>query len=258
MPTKLFISYAHEDEKYKEALTSHLSGLERSGKIDPWNDREIQPGQEWDDSIKRELEAADIILFLISSDFIASNYIHDVEIEKAMHRFERGQVQVVPIILRPCHWTSLPIAKLQALPKNAKPISSWEDQDEAWLSTVKGISSIIDRGLGKGDTKSEPEKDNNIPKESPVDTDYSFGMSQVDIAKQLVMNGKLDKALKNLLEITANGDQDAHNSLIMLSGRLSNLKKDANLGVITNEQSNLNRNRITHALLSILDEMDTL
>lgn len=104
MPKKLniFLSYAHEDEAMKIQLDRNLIMLKRSDKINVWQDRQIMAGQEWDDSIAKELESADIILLLISVDFNNSQYIWDKELKIAMERHEKNEARVIPVILRTC------------------------------------------------------------------------------------------------------------------------------------------------------------
>src|SRR5690348_17623516 len=113
----LFVSYAHEDEALCTRLLTHLSQLRRSG-VDGWYDRRITGGSEWAGQIDEHLEAAQIILLLVSADFLASEYCFDVEMKRALERHDRGQARVVPVILRPCDWQHSPFAKLQALPRN--------------------------------------------------------------------------------------------------------------------------------------------
>ncbi len=141
---KLFLSYSHQDEELKNKLATHLAPLRRSGKIAVWQDRQILPGTEWDAAIKAELAEADIILLLVSPDFIASDYIWMHEIAGAMERHERREAVVVPIIVRPCDWHDMPFAKVQALPRNAKPVTQYANQDEAWLEIVQGIKRVVD------------------------------------------------------------------------------------------------------------------
>jgi hypothetical protein len=140
---KLFLSYSHKDEELKDKLAIHLAPLRRSGKIAVWQDRQIRPGTEWDVAIKKELAEADIILLLVSPDFIASDYIWMYEIAGAMERHERREATVVPIIVRPCDWHDMPFAKVQALPRNAKPVTQFANQDEAWLDIVQGIKRLL-------------------------------------------------------------------------------------------------------------------
>jgi hypothetical protein len=145
----IFTSYAHEDEELKNEMDKYLKVLKRSGKIDTWNDRALIPGQEWDKNIMAELNKANIILLLISVDFNASDFIWDKELAEAMKRHEAGTAFVVPIILRNCKWTSMPYAKLQALPRNAKPISEYADKDAAFTEVATGIERLVDHILAK-------------------------------------------------------------------------------------------------------------
>lgn len=143
IPVKVFTSYAHKDEELREELDIHLAMIKRQPAVEVWNDRQIMAGQEWDDSIKSELETADIILLLVSPRFLASRYIYDVEIKTAIERHEKRDAIVVPIILKKCDWHDTEFAKLQALPRNAKPVNSWDDMDEAFYNVVTGIKQVI-------------------------------------------------------------------------------------------------------------------
>jgi tetratricopeptide (TPR) repeat protein len=141
-PIKVFFSYSHRDEEFKDELVKHLSVLQRQGVISGWHDRMIQPGSDWDREIDASLSSADIILLMVSADFLASEYCWGVEVQKAMQRHEAGEACVIPIILRYVDWEETPIAKLQALPKNAEPIASWVDRDQAFTNVAKGIRVI--------------------------------------------------------------------------------------------------------------------
>jgi formylglycine-generating enzyme required for sulfatase activity len=138
-PLKVFCSYSHNDEPLKDELAKHLTMLERQGITSTWHDRKIPPGKEWDQQINENLNTADIILLLISSDFIFSKYCWDVEVNKAIERHEAGEARVIPIILRSVSWQDAPFAKLQALPKNALPVKSWSNQDDAFTNVAQGI-----------------------------------------------------------------------------------------------------------------------
>jgi len=140
---KIFISYSRKDAVYLDALHIQLKGLKRSGLIEYWSNNMIIPGKSFQAEVKREIELADIIIFLVSPDFIASDYLYDIEISKAIERHENGEIVIVPIIIRYCDFQLLPISKFQALPKNAKPISTWGNEDEAWLNVLEGIKKII-------------------------------------------------------------------------------------------------------------------
>ncbi|MCU0549278.1 MAG: SUMF1/EgtB/PvdO family nonheme iron enzyme [Leptolyngbya sp. Prado105] len=142
---KVFVSYAHEDEPLRIELEKHLGSLRRSQAIAQWHDRKIEPGTEWAKEIDRNLQEADVILLLISPAFIHSEYCSSIELTQAMARHEAGTACVIPIILRPADWENEPFAKLQAYPKNAKPVTTWENRDEAFLDIVRGIRAAVTR-----------------------------------------------------------------------------------------------------------------
>jgi len=142
---EVFISYSHKDEALRNELVNHLSNFKRQGLISTWYDRKIGAGEEWKGQIDSHLNSAQIILLLVSSDFMASDYCIDIEMTRALERQESGQARVVPIILRPVDWQDAPFGKLQALPSNAEPIVSkkWGCRDEAFVDVAKGIRSVV-------------------------------------------------------------------------------------------------------------------
>lgn len=142
-PVVLFYSYSHKDEIYREELVNHLVMLQRSGLIREWHDRKILPGEEWIEQISINLENADLILLLISSDFLASKYCYDIEAKRALEKHNNGEAIVIPIILRPVTWNLTPFSKIQALPFNAQPITQWADKDSAFVSVCEGILALI-------------------------------------------------------------------------------------------------------------------
>jgi hypothetical protein len=143
-PVRLFYSYSHEDEALRDELAKHLSVLKRNGVISEWHDRRIGAGEEWKGSIDKNLEEAQIILLLVSSSFLASDYCWDVETKRAIERHDHGEAKVLPIILRPCDWQGAPFAKLQGLPKNAKAVTTWTNKDEAWTDVAVGIRRAVE------------------------------------------------------------------------------------------------------------------
>ncbi len=141
----LFYSYSHEDEELRDELEKHLKLLQRQGIIATWHDRKIDLGHEWDKTINDNLETADIILLLISANFLASDYCFNVEIKRAMQRHQGGSAVVIPVSLRHCDHTDLDFMKLEGLPKDFKPVTTWEDQDEAFTDISKGIRAVAER-----------------------------------------------------------------------------------------------------------------
>ncbi len=141
-PISLFYSYSQKDEAFRAELEKHLSLLKDQGVIEDWYDRRIEAGIDFDRVIKEKLDQARIILLLVSSDFMASRYIHDVEVTRAMEHHEAGTARVIPVILRSVDWRSAPFGKLIALPSNGKPVKSWEDLDEAFTDVALGIRKV--------------------------------------------------------------------------------------------------------------------
>ena len=140
---KIFISYSKKDTDLKDELNTHLASIKRRNRATTWDDRHIIGGELWDETIKTKLMEADIILFLVSSDFIATDYIWDNEIPLAEEQRKKGKAQVIPIILRPCQWTKLDFAKQQALPSKGVPINTFTNKDAAWLEVANGIEAVI-------------------------------------------------------------------------------------------------------------------
>lgn len=142
---KLFYSYSQKDESYRDDLEKALAMLKRFDDLQEWHFRKILPGQEIDSEIDKELENSDIILLLVSIDFLASSYCYDIEVKKAMEMHDNGQAVVIPVILRECDWkhVSSPFKKLEGLPKNGKPIKQWEDVDAAFNDITQRLKATI-------------------------------------------------------------------------------------------------------------------
>ncbi len=139
MKHKVFISYSHSDEEHMKQLYKHLSPMKNEGLIDEWNDRKILPGQKWSEEISNNLKSSSLILLLISPDFLASEYCSSYEMEVAMELHESKKAIVIPIIVRHSDWKRAPFSILQVMPKDALPVSSWKDNDEAWIDVIKGL-----------------------------------------------------------------------------------------------------------------------
>jgi len=144
VPIRLFYSYSHQDEELRKELENHLSLLRRKGLISAWHDRMIGAGDEWKGAIDKNLEGAHVILLLVSSSFLASDYCWDVETKRAVERHDRDEAKVIPIILRPCDWQGAPFGKIQALPRDGKAITSWSNRDEAFTDVALGIRRAIE------------------------------------------------------------------------------------------------------------------
>ena len=147
MAIKIFFSYAHEDEELLKRLKAQLRPLQREGLIEVWHDRDISAGTEWEGKINEHLKTAEIILLLISPDFMNSDYCYSIEMKKAIERHENGKARVIPIILDYCHWQIKPLNKLQALPQDAEPTTNtrrWHNLNEAFFNVAEGIRKVVE------------------------------------------------------------------------------------------------------------------
>ncbi len=145
MAVKIFFCYAHEDEKLLKKLKTHLMPMLKQGLLDLWHDRDISAGADWEREISEQISTAQIVLLLVSPDFIASDYCYGNEMQRVLERHERGEVKAIPVILRPIQWQITPLAKLQALPTDAKPIIEWRHHDKGYLDVATGIQKVIEQ-----------------------------------------------------------------------------------------------------------------
>ncbi|MGC0809817.1 toll/interleukin-1 receptor domain-containing protein [Pantoea agglomerans] len=200
--TSIFVSYSHKDEQFREELEVHLAMLKREGSIDVWHDRRIVAGSEINSTIDVELERSEVILLLISPDFLASSYCFDVEVQRAMQLRSEGNCEVIPVILRPCDWQSAnaPFSKLLAVPRDGIPVSKWPDKDDAFLDIVKQLRKALEALSVK--TNSKPSRrvnstDISLPSNAPhIDLPRS---SNLRLAKKFTDVDKdrfLDEAMK--------------------------------------------------------------
>ena len=146
LPTEditIFYCYARKDKALRDEMEIHLSPLKRCYHLVTWSDKEITAGEEWEKAIDKHLGTAHIILLLISPDFIASEYCYSTEMNKALTRHAEGTCRVIPILLRPTHWEGTPFSKLQMLPTNARPVTRWQNRDEAFKNITEGIEKYI-------------------------------------------------------------------------------------------------------------------
>ncbi len=140
---KVFFSYSHDDEQYRDQLEKHLASLQHEGLIESWHDRRIVAGGRLDAEIDQQINAADVILLMVSSSFLASRYCYTIEMTRALERHRAGEAHVVPVIVRACDWQSTPLRELLAVPKDGKPITSWPNYDEAYADVARQIRGLV-------------------------------------------------------------------------------------------------------------------
>jgi nucleoside phosphorylase len=143
----LYYVYSYEDKLLREKLEEHLISLSRLGIISSWHDREINTETEWVDTTNQHVETASVILLLVSPDFLSSGYSYGTEMRRALQRHSRAEARVIPILLRPVAWRESPVASLLLLPRNGKPITLWDDPDDAFLEILRSIRQICNEFL---------------------------------------------------------------------------------------------------------------
>jgi hypothetical protein len=145
---KLFISYSHADENHKIRLEKHLKAISRTLPLVAWSDRSLFSGEAVDEQIFQQLDTADIVLLLVSPDFINSDYCFTKEMERALQRYANAGNVVIPVIVRhTASWRDHDIGQIVALPKDGKPLAKWEDADEFWGSVEDGIREQVKKLL---------------------------------------------------------------------------------------------------------------
>ena len=142
MPAKVFFSYAHADQALRDELAKHLAVMKRNGDISDWYDRDINAGAVLDEKISEALESSEIVLCLVSPDFLASRYCYEREMKRALERRRAGDCEVLPVILRPSDWLETPLAALRATPTDGKPVTSHSDRDAAFVNVTADIRRV--------------------------------------------------------------------------------------------------------------------
>jgi hypothetical protein len=141
--TRVTICYSHRDRGLRGELDKHLAMLRRTGLIEMCHDRRVECGEGLGRLFDAALESADVILLLVSPDFLASDYCYDVEARRALERRKRRGACVIPVILRPCDWRVTLFGNLPAAPADGRPVTTWRNRDEAFLSVVKIVRGYV-------------------------------------------------------------------------------------------------------------------
>jgi len=167
-PIEVFISYAPQDAELRRELEVHLAIMRRQGLIRAWHAEQIGPGQSWRTLIDSHVSSAQLILLLISPSFFDSDDCHDLEMAKALERWQRGEAQVVPILLRSCTWEKTQLRRLLPLPDNRSAVISWARRDDAWENVVRGLWRLVDR-MAQGQGVPAPPPAPTVPgRQSPA------------------------------------------------------------------------------------------
>jgi hypothetical protein len=161
----VLVSYAHKDQDLCDQIREHLSGLRRAKIINDWYDRQIDAGGDWAAGIDERLQRARVVLLLVSSSFLSSDYCQEVEVHRAMERHRAGEAIVVPIVLRDCDWTDTPFGHLNKLPRQHRAITLAPDRDEALAEITRELKGIIQRRWADATTQASDREAIPVPKE---------------------------------------------------------------------------------------------
>ena len=157
--SKIFISYSHKDEDWKDRLQEQLEVLALEGYFSVWDDRQIEPGDDWFAEIERELNQADVAVMLISASFLRSSFIRTEEIPTLLRRRKQEGIRLIPLILRPCRWQNIKWLKtiLGGYKDNVALSGLSEHQQEEALSNLAGkIHDILNPVATKSPSTTEP------------------------------------------------------------------------------------------------------
>lgn len=237
---KVFISYALEDQSGSEAIQKGLAILRRQKKI-AFFDQHNDPAGNRTESIREALENAQIILLLISNNFIASDECFDIQ-EIALVLQKSGRTRLIPILYNNCEWTALEISQLQPLPRNKVFISNWSNRDAAYAEVSKEIGDLAKR------LSSEPAGPKPTPQKPKVD--INFDELVLDIGQ-----GKIKEVLQTLYNSLPKYDRQSLNEIILLQSRLTNLKLDQQNGILSNQEADLRRNQLHFSVLSLINRL---
>ncbi len=222
----VFISYCHADQGLRGQLDAHLGSLKREGHVEVWTDHCIRPGEAFDTTISVALEAADLILLLVSADFMNSHYCVSIEMARALERMKAGEAKVVPIILRPCDWTSSEIGRLKALPTDAVPVVKFATLDDAFHDVVKQLRAMVTKPAAAHPFPKHAAGRGGVPDGRAAEA----AMSQPDTGAKRSSNLNLPRQFSDLerTEFIQEGYKDILdyfiNSLAELEKRYSHIK----------------------------------
>jgi len=204
---KIFLSYSHKDKEHKDVFLSHFSSIARTENVSIWTDVEIGAGTQWDAVISQQLCSADIVILLVSANFIASEYIYNRELAKALEMQELSKVWIIPVMLSNCSITDMKIAAIQTLPTDPRFVEAWANKNDAWVNVVEGIRKSIKKII------------EHLQIWDPVSAMESIK----DLLKQ---SQKLEEACNKTIDFAVNyGQSDQEMEAVILRTKLSDLEQ---------------------------------
>jgi len=248
-PINVFVSYTHQDKMFKDELLVSLASMSREQVIKVWHDQDVKPGDNWKEKTKEALEAAQIILLLVSPDFIASDYIHSTELQTAIEKYRRGEIIIMPILIRSTYLHGTPLEGFHALPYNKEAIALWRNKDSAWFEVTSALRDVV---LSIRDTsiRLTPPRAVVPP---PMDGDIPEDIFEK--AKNQIAKGKSQKGMKILLDNQYIKKMEESNELLILYSYLNSVQKDQKKNVISDVDANIIFNRVNSHLLHTVDAL---
>lgn len=241
-PYKIFLSYSHKDENTASQLKNHLSTLIHNEEILFWYDRELLAGSELELSIKKKLNESDIFIFLVSSDFIASYYCINIELESVLQRKAKDPIQVLPLIARECDWKESSLGQFTAIPQDGKPLSNQRDLDIAFTACVEEIKKVI-KFLEDNKVSDGVEVDEAKSSAAPItiNSDFEMWLDNTEVVFQ--HRGKDEINLHDIyvypdLEVRLPAEEESSQQVILNSRELGLNRLSSNsVLVLGSEQS---------------------
>lgn len=194
---KGFVAYSKTDSSDVDRLMVHLKSLEHEALIETWHDRQISPGEEWNTRIREELEAADVIIFCVSADLLATDYVQKIEIPNAIKRHDHREATVIPVILRRCAWEGNPfLGKLQGIPAKGRTVQDYvrnDDVDDVWTTVADAVREAVRSRRSRHETPSEssdsPERDVPLERDVPPEWVVPDTWVQLSGAEPVILAG---------------------------------------------------------------------
>ena len=139
---RLLYLHAQQDQAFCQALENHLSSLGQEGLLQDWGEGALLGGDEIAAQLQAELARADVVVILLSADFLAAEH-SQAQIDLVLAEREKRPLIIVPIVVRAVDWLRSRLGRFYALPRNGKPVASWDRADDAWFDVVEGLRRLI-------------------------------------------------------------------------------------------------------------------
>lgn len=239
-PKRVFIGSAQADAAHVDTLKKHLKLYERQNLIQIWEESMLIPGEIRNSRIEQELHAAEIILLLFSADLLAEDFIWGAEMSKILEKVKRKEVQLIPILLRPSGFADTKFAVYAAVPDREKPISNYNNKDEAWTLVVEQIKRSIQHIPTSSNTPLKPEP-TMIPQ------------TLIDEVNNYISSGRSDRAIDAIIRWAhANNQSQLRSDAAIIKSGLETLKRNEMLGMLSFAEAARESAKINYSLMNLL------